>query len=136
MPDVNQILENVFKVEKQMGKKTERKAKKRKVIMPTDSFFSEDFDSSVLLRPTFVHWDHAYESPIPENGAEMRDYQIDCVFNASECHVNLQDHLSHSWNNFNQKYENSWDVENQEAEINYDWLQLSRGEIQEYVGRP
>lgn len=97
-----------------MAKKSERNhqaTKKRKVIMPTDSFFSEDFDNTVLTRPTLVNWDHSHESPIPENGAEMRDYQIDCVFNASECHVNLQDHLSFSWNNFNRKYENVWDPE-------------------------
>lgn len=98
----------MFKVEKPKAR-AERSSpvKKRKVILPTDSFFSEDFDNCVLTRPTFINWDHSYENPIAENGAEIRDYQIDCVFNGSECHVNLQDHLSFSWNNFDKKYENS-----------------------------
>ena len=105
--------------------------------MPTDSFFSEDIDDCVLMRPTYLNWDHSYESPIPENGPELRDYQIDCVFNGSECHVNLQDHLSFSWNNFNKKYEsNVTDQGRPDEEINYDWLQLSREEILEYMGKP
>lgn len=114
IPDDSLIYERVFKVEiKNQKTNFERnhQQKKRKVIMPTDSFFSEEFDNGDLMRPTFIHWDHAYESPMPENGAEIKDYQIDCVFNASECHVNLQDHLSFSWNTFNQKFENSMDQE-------------------------
>ena len=134
--DEGHIYETVFKVEKLKAKNPQNhQVKKKKVIMPTDSFFSEDFDNSFLVRPTFINWDHQHESPIPENGTEIKDYQIDCVFNESEFHINLQDHLSFSWNDFNKERNFELPLD-QEQNTNYDWLQLSREEIQEYIGKP
>ena len=70
------------------------------------------------MRPTFINWVHSFKKPIPENGKEIKDYQIDCIFNDSEFHLNLQDHALFTWNNFNHNYSS-----------NLDWLQLDGDKI-------
>ena len=67
------------------------------------------------MRQTFVNWVHSFEKPIAEKGEEIKDYQIDCIFNESEFHLNLQDHALFTWDNFNYNHLS-----------NYDWLQLNR----------
>ena len=66
--DDNYLLKEVFKVEKEKNKIERNTAvKKRKIILPTDSFFSETFNNSILVKPTFINWDHSYEKPIAPN---------------------------------------------------------------------
>ena len=84
--------------------------------MPTDSFFSETFNNSILVRPTFIMWDHSYEKPIQESSEKFKNRQIDCIFNDSECHLNLLEHKQFSWDLFNNNYNPN----------NVDWLQLDR----------
>ena len=66
--DDNYLLKEVFKVEKEKNKiERNTEVKKRKIILPTDSFFSETFNNSILVKPTFINWDHSYEKPISPN---------------------------------------------------------------------
>ena len=66
--DDNYLLKEVFKVEKEKNKiERNTEVKKRKIILPTDSFFSETFNNSILVKPTFINWDHSYEKPISQN---------------------------------------------------------------------
>lgn len=114
--DQDSVLKNEFKVEKEKRKmEREYQATQKKVCGPTDSVFSENFNYSILLRPTIINWAHAFEKPIAENGKEMQDYQIDCLFNESEFHLNLQDQRMFTWDNFNQN-----------ISTNPDWLQVDR----------
>ena len=62
-----------------------------------------------------INWAHQFEKPIADKGEEMKDYQIDCIFNESEFHLNLQQHKMFSWDNFNYNHTD-----------NQDWLQINR----------
>ena len=117
------IFKNVFKVETEM-EIVERnyQAPQKMIIRPTDSVFSENFTNSLLLRPTFIHWIHSFERPIEEKGKEILDFQIDCIFNESEFHLNLQDHKPFTWDSFNKNHTG-----------NQDWIQLDREKIKDYL---
>ena len=65
--DANELLKDVFKVEKEKTK-IERnfQSPQKRIVKPTDSVFSENFRCSVLMRPTMINWAHQFEKPIAD----------------------------------------------------------------------
>lgn len=114
----------MFKVEKEKIKiERNYQVLNKRIEMPTDSVFSENFINSVLMRPTFINWIPSCKKPVAENGDEIKDYQIDCIFNDSEFHLNLQSHSLFTWGNFRHNHSS-----------NLEWLEINEKQIQEYLG--
>jgi len=83
-------MKTVFKAEKEKSKlERNYESPSKRIVMPTDSVFSENFKLSTLMKPQYINWAHQFEKPIAEQGEEIKDYQVDCIFNESEFHVNL-----------------------------------------------